>query len=177
MVRKRGDSKLKPNEHSDAVYSLERRLLNIDQQLCGGIDVEEFHVIGSRVHYTMISRLFQLSALIYLDRVARGSPISSSKSQAYARDAFDTLRNHGVCERPLPMLLMSLQAERDEDRMLILGILASMTKDLPLSNLDMTERMIRRIWAQQDLHGVESTDALFVLNAVISANQTLPSFT
>ncbi|KAH8694085.1 fungal-specific transcription factor domain-containing protein [Talaromyces proteolyticus] len=173
----RNDPGFLSKSHQYAIESLERRLRAIDQQLCSGIDDEEYHTIGSRKHYTAIAQLFQFATLIYLDRVVRGSPISSLVSRAAAEQSFSILRDLGVCERPFPMFILSLQAESDSDRMLMIKSLQRTRKERTLSNLDWTEQMIRRIWAQQDLHGIEDVDALFVINSVISANNAPPSFT
>ncbi|EED13541.1 conserved hypothetical protein [Talaromyces stipitatus ATCC 10500] len=178
LVRQdRKDPELLTKSHQYAIDSLEQRLRAVDQQLCSGINDEEYHTVGSRKHYTAIAQLFQFAILIYLDRVVRGSPISSPASQTAAEQSFSILRDLGVCERPFPMFILSLQAESDSDRILMLRSLQRTRKERTLGNLDWTEQMIRRIWAQQDLHGTEGVDALFVINSVISANSAPPSFT
>lgn len=177
LIRGRDDPEFLSKDHQQAISGLERRLRAIDQRLCCGIDNEEYHSIGSRKHYTVIARLFQLAIVIYLDRVARGSSVSSPVSRAAAKEAFGIMKDLGVCERPLPLFLLSIQAESDADRLLMLNVIQRTIKERPLSNLTSTERMIRRLWAQQDLQGADHVDALSVLNAIVSANDAPPSFT
>jgi hypothetical protein len=153
---------------------LQHRIEFIDQRLCSGMDMEEFHGPGSKTHYTCVARVFQLAVIIYLDRVVRGSPMSSPLSRASAKEAFSILQDLGVCERPFPMFMLAFQAEVESDRVLMLHALQSSKRKRALSNLDLTEQMIQRIWAQQDLHGGEGGDALLVINAIFSACQTPP---
>lgn len=169
-------------EDECTIARLERRFKNVDQRLCSGIDDEELHSIGSRKRYTLIARLFQLCGLIYLDRVARAAPMTSPKSRAAADEAFSILKDLkgcqlNGCERPFVLFILSIQAQHDVNRILILEILEQATVERTLSNLESTEKMIRAMWAQQDLNGDEDVDALFAVNAVVSANKTLPQFT
>lgn len=152
---------------------LQRRIELVDQRLCSGMDIEEYHGTGSKKHYLCIARIFQLAVIIYLDRVVRGSSASSAVSRAAAREAFELLRDLGVCERPFPMFMLAFQAEEEADRVLMLKALQSSRRKRALSNLDLAEQMIQRVWAQQDLH-CGGEDALMVINAIFSACQTPP---
>jgi hypothetical protein len=177
LVKDRDDPDYLSKRHSHAIYDLERNIRDIDQQLCSGIDREDYHVAGSRKRYLTVSRMYQLAVLIYLDRVVRGSFAESRLSRASAEEAFGLLRDLGSCERPFIMVMLALQAENDSDRLLILSTLKNAIHERPLSNLTSTERIIRRIWAQHDLHGSAQADALKILNTVISTNEIPPSFT
>ncbi|CAM1501635.1 Fc.00g036190.m01.CDS01 [Cosmosporella sp. VM-42] len=175
LVRNRQATEFPSKEYECTIACLDRRLRAIDQRLCSGIDNEEFHVVGSRKHYTLTARLFQLSGLIYLDRVARGSPITSTFSRAAAEEAFGILKDTGICERPFPLFILSIQSESDKNRLLMLDVLERTRKERPLSNLAVTEQLMCKAWAQKDLHGGEDMDALFLLNTIFSANDSPPS--
>ncbi|KAF7550723.1 hypothetical protein G7Z17_g5513 [Cylindrodendrum hubeiense] len=161
-------------DHQKAIDNLQRRLERVDQQLCSGMDLEVYHGTGSKKHYTQVSRLFQLAVLIYLDRVVRGSPVSSPLSRDAAKEAFEILRDLGVCERPFPMFMLSLQAEEESDRVMMLKALQSSKSKRALSNLTLTEEMVQRVWSQEDLHGGEQVDALLTINAIFGAYKTPP---
>ncbi|KAH0499795.1 hypothetical protein TgHK011_006961 [Trichoderma gracile] len=169
LVKDRDDSNYLSKRHSHAIYDLERNIRDIDQQLCSGIDREDYHVAGSRKRYLTVSRMYQLAVLIYLDRVVRGSFSDSRLSRASAEEAFGLLGDLGLCERPFIMVMLALQAEQDSDRLLILSTLKNAIHERPLSNLASTERIIRRIWAQHDLHGSAQADALKILNTLRGA--------
>ncbi|KAK1241967.1 hypothetical protein MKX07_007790 [Trichoderma sp. CBMAI-0711] len=177
LVKDRDDPDYLSKRHSHAIYDLERNIRDIDQQLCSGIDREDYHIAGSRKRYLTVSRMYQLAVLIYLDRVVRGSFAESRLSRASAEEAFGLLRDLGSCERPFIMVMLALQAENDSDRLLILSTLKNAFHERPLSNLASTEHIIRRMWAQHDLHGSAQADALKILNTVISTNEIPPSFT
>ncbi|KAH6988085.1 fungal-specific transcription factor domain-containing protein [Ilyonectria sp. MPI-CAGE-AT-0026] len=174
LVRFQNDNRPPSEDHQRAIDALQHRLERADQQLCSGMDIEVYHGTGSKEHYTAVARLFQLAVLMYLDRVVRGSPASSPVSQDAAKESFGILRHLGVCERPFPMFMLSLQAEEEPDRVLMLKALQSSRRKRALSNLDSTEEMIQRIWAQQDLHGSEGIDARLVIDSVFSAYKTPP---
>lgn len=177
LIKDRDDPDYLSKSHSHAIYNLEGQIRDMSQQLCSGIDREDYHVVGSRKRYLTIARMYQLAVLIYLDRVVRGSLADSRLSRTSAEEALGLLSNLGLCERPFIMIMLALQAESDSDRLLVLSALKNAITERPLSNLASTEQIIRRIWAQQDLYGSGQADALKMLNTIISSNDIPPSFT
>ncbi|KAJ4854481.1 fungal specific transcription factor domain-containing protein [Trichoderma breve] len=161
LIKDRDDPDYLSKSHSHAIYNLEGQIRDMGQQLCSGIDREDYH----------------LAVLIYLDRVVRGSLADSRLSRTSAEEALDLLSNLGLCERPFIMIMLALQAESDSDRLLVLSALKNAITERPLSNLASTEQIIRRIWVQQDLYGSGQADALKMLNTIISSNDIPPSFT
>ncbi|KAM6513275.1 hypothetical protein FALCPG4_015718 [Fusarium falciforme] len=152
-----------------AINRLHHKIQHVDQQLCSGIDIEDYHGPGSRKHYTVVAQIFQLAVIIYLDRVVRGSTIDSVVSRNAAREAFGLLQDIGVCERPFPMFILSFQADEEHDRVIILKALQNSKTKRALSNLDLTEEIIQRLWSQQDLHGTGEGDALELINIIFSS--------
>ncbi|KAH0525742.1 hypothetical protein TsFJ059_009162 [Trichoderma semiorbis] len=151
LIKDRDDPDYLSKSHSHAIYNLEGQIRDMSQQLCSGIDREDYHVVGSRKRYLTIARI--------------------------AEEALSLLSNLGLCERPFIMILLALQTETDCDRLLVLSALKNAITERPLSNLASTEQIIRRIWAQQDLYGSGQADALKMLNTIISSNDIPPSFT
>ncbi|KAI5468117.1 fungal-specific transcription factor domain-containing protein [Mariannaea sp. PMI_226] len=174
LLRDRQDPMYLSEEHQDAIDSLQRRIEHIDQRLCSGMSNEVWHGPGSTKHYTLVACIFKMAVIIYLDRVVRGSPRSSPVSRDAAQEAFKALQDLAVCERPFPMFILSLQADEESDRLLMLRALQRAKKRRALSNLDITEQMMQRVWSQQDLHNDEGGDALAIINAIFSASQTPP---
>ncbi|UKZ52978.1 hypothetical protein TrVGV298_006764 [Trichoderma virens] len=177
LIKDRDDPLYLSKGHSHAIYDLEGKIRDIGQQLCSGIDREDYHVVGSRKRYLTIARMYQLAVLIYLDRVVRGSFADSRLSRASAEEVLRLLSDLGLCERPFIMIMLALQTESDSDRLVVLSTLKNAIHERPLSNLTSTEHIIRRIWAQQDLYGSGQADALKILNTIISSNDIPPSFT
>ncbi|KAH7160357.1 fungal-specific transcription factor domain-containing protein [Dactylonectria estremocensis] len=174
LFRHRKRSEPPSTELLQAVDELQLQLGAVDQHLNSGADNEVKGNTASNKHYTPLSRLFQLAVHIYLDRVVCASPVSSPLSQAAAEEMFDILRDLRVCERPFPMFILSLQAEEESERLLVLEALRNSKSKRALGNSNLTQKMIQRIWAQQDLHCDEGVDALLVINAVFGTYSTPP---
>ncbi|RFU78070.1 hypothetical protein TARUN_4131 [Trichoderma arundinaceum] len=175
LVRNRNDPSYLSLKRLRAINELEQRLKEIDD-MRDCFDVGEDITI-SKVAESMNDRLFQFALIIYVDRVVKGAFMSSSTAQSAATKAFSLLDKIRLYDRPFPLFILSIQAETDEHRLLILSTIKRTMEARPMNNLGSTEEMIKKLWAQQDLQGQEQADALFLLNAVISASNMPPTFT
>ncbi|KAM0255902.1 hypothetical protein ACHAQJ_005303 [Trichoderma viride] len=175
LVKNRDDPSYLSIKRLRAINELEQRLKEIDN-LRDCFDVGEDITI-SKVTESMNDKLFQFALIIYVDRVVKGAFMSSSAAQSAAAKAFLLLEKIRLYDRPFPLFILSIQAETDEQRLLILSTLKRTKEARPMNNLGSTEEMIRKLWAQQDLQGPEQADALFMLNAVMSASSMPPTFT
>lgn len=176
LVKNRDDPSYLSIKRLRAINELELRLKGIDDlRDCFDVGAEDITI--SKVSESMNDRLFQYALIIYVDRVVKGAFMSSSTSQSAAAKAFVLLEKIRLYDRPFPLFILSIQAETDEQRLLILSTIHRTMEARPMNNLGPTEEMIKKLWAQQDLQGLEQADALFLLNAVISANSMPPTFT
>lgn len=176
LVKSRDDPNYLSLKRLRAINELELRLKEIDD-LRDCFDVGADDITISKVTESMNDRLFQFALIIYVDRVVKGAFMSSSTSQSAAAKAFVLLDKIRLYDRPFPLFILSIQAETDEQRLLILTTIHRTMEARPMNNLGSTEEMIKKLWAQQDLQGPEQADALFLLNAVISASSMPPTFT
>ncbi|KAL7783251.1 fungal-specific transcription factor domain-containing protein [Trichoderma ceciliae] len=175
LVKSRDDPSYLSIKRLRAINELELRLKEIDDlRYC--FDVGEDITI-SKAGESMNDRLFQFALIIYVDRVVKGAFMSSKAAQSAAAKAFILLEKMRLYDRPFPLFILSIQAETDEQRLLILSTIKRTMEARPMNNLGSTEDMIKKLWAQQDLQGPEQADALFLLNAVVSANSMPPTFT
>ncbi|KAM6483874.1 fungal-specific transcription factor domain-containing protein [Trichoderma sp. SZMC 28011] len=176
LVKNRDDPNYLSLKRLRAINELELRLKQIDD-LRDCFDVGADDITISKVSESMNDRLFQFALIIYVDRVVKGAFMSSTTSQSAAAKAFVLLEKIRLYDRPFPLFILSIQAETDEQRLLILTTIHRTSEARPMNNLGSTEEMIKKLWAQQDLQGPEQADALFLLNAVISASSMPPTFT
>lgn len=175
LVKNRDDPNYLSIKRLHAIHDLEQRLKDIDN-LRDCFDVGEDITIN-KVAESMNDKLFQFALVIYVDRVVKGAFMSSTTARTAAAKAFILLEKIRLYDRPFPLFILSIQAETDEQRLLILSTIKRTMEARPMNNLGPTEEMIRKFWAQQDLEGPEQADALFILNAVMSASSMPPTFT
>lgn len=171
----RDDPQYRSQKHLAAIRILELRLERLDQRISAVSSAEDPDC--DTVSTRKLAELFRLAACIYLERLARGSESSDPQVKRLLDDAFDLLRQLGVCDRPWPLFIMALEARTDDERVLILSILEKSLIQRPMGNLTITQRLIHAAWVQQDLHAVSGIDPLLVYNAVVSGNRVPPSFT
>ena len=80
-----------------------------------------------------------------------------------------------MCERPFPIFFVGCEAQNDEQRQAILGILDRTQKRTNNHGLAAIRRMIELMWVQQDLASdVEEVNYVDVLNTTISSSELLP---
>jgi hypothetical protein len=156
------------------MMSLELRLQNIRQEFRIG-DVTETQL--QRDRSGSIAELYRLSALIYLETVARGASRASLKADKWIQDAFKTLETLKICERPFPLFVVAVGASTEYQRAVILKVIASTLEERPLGAISSVKRMIQAAWVQDDLNPEQELDSLLKYNTVISANRSPPAFT
>ncbi|KAE9378870.1 hypothetical protein N431DRAFT_553212 [Stipitochalara longipes BDJ] len=161
-------------EHERSMRSLELRLENIQQE-CRIGEIEETQL--QRDTSNGIAELYRLSALIYLERVARGASKASLKATKWVQDAFKILENLRSCERPFPLFVIAVEACTDYQKAIILKVIASTIEERPLGAISSVKRMIEAAWVQDDLNLEQELDSLLKYNSVISANSSPPAFT
>ncbi len=162
------------DEHQRSMMALELRLQNIRQE-CRIGDIAENQL--QRDRSSDIAELYRLSALIYLEKVARGAPKASLKATKWIHDAFKILETLQVCERPFPLFVIAVEACTDYQRAIILKVIAAAMEERRLGAIGSVRRMIEAAWVQDDLNPGEELDSLLKYNTVISANRSPPAFT
>jgi hypothetical protein len=123
--------------------SLELRLQNIRQE-CRIGDITETQL--QRDRSSSVAELYRLSALIYLDRVARGAPKASVRANKWIQDAFKILQTLRICERPFPLFVIAVEACTDDQRAIILKVITSTMEERPLGAISSIKRMIEAAW-------------------------------
>ena len=159
----------------DTIDKLERRLKFTRQEL----DVE---ILGDIEHPTQeqnlrgIAELYRLAGLIYLHRAAKKTPISHSGVTKFVKNAFEILERLDTCERGFPLFIAACEARTDAQRGEILRILANTQKVLKVGNIIRVQRLVERLWAQDDLDSENQLDFSLKITAILSTSGTLPAF-
>ncbi|KAF1954602.1 hypothetical protein CC80DRAFT_475863 [Byssothecium circinans] len=122
-----------------------------------------------------IAYLYQLSMLIYLNRVTRNVLNQDTKMQEYIGKAFTLLAGIDSCERHFPLYIIGWEARTDEQRAIVLALLEKTKKKASSRPLFLVEVMVQAVWAQDDLAEKE-LDYWDKVTALINCCSVLPSF-
>lgn len=178
VVLDRDDPRCLSEDHLRSVRVLELRLDRIEQRP-SEVSEQDVDVASESelARSAQLAELYRLTVSIYLQRLGKGVSRTSPVLSRLVDTAFRMLESISVCERPLLLFIIALEARTDEERLIILRVLARSLEARPLGNLPLTERLIHAAWVQQDLHEEADVNQLKVYNAVVSGNRVPPSFT
>lgn len=164
--------------HLARLRSIEVRLQNLEQRPSAVYTLEAADVQGTTPH-ELTATLFQLAAITYLLRVARGLDRNSPLVVDTLDRAFDTislLNQVGLCERPWPLFVIGLEAYTENQRYAVSTIIDKALKWQPLGPMALVKRMIQDSWVSQDLRGNAPSCQLNVYENIISKSRVPPCF-
>lgn len=159
----------------DALDSIERELIGIQQHtsyLTETTFTEDFD------HYNKTSRLYQLAALVYFEKVFKDTSSTGNMRVAkWSAEGFEILAQLSICERPFPLLFIASEAHTDLQREVVISILERTQKRGEYQwKTAAVKGLIESVWVQQDLSAdLESISYIDVLNTAISSNELLPA--
>lgn len=162
-------------DHTAQLRTIELRLQRLVQHEHTTEEPEATSTTSS--HDVQLAELYRLSALIYLERVARNTPRTAPAVKALTTQALELLAAlNGGCERPWPLFVIALEAVDEDQRRVVLDAWHRALESRPQGNLVAMRRMVEAAWAMEDLAG-RALDMMGVYEVVISANKVPPSFT
>ena len=127
----------------------------------------------------IISELYELAALIYLDRAVMEYSGHEIRHRRLVSEGIDLLSSTLTCENPWPLFIIACEAAEDSQRITILEILdrtAEKAHDRRTNHAVWMRRIVEAIWIQMDLNEDGNMDYVEVLTAVISTSPFLPAF-
>lgn len=156
------------------VRALERRIYGFI-----GEDGPSYHVSG--MHFDrrdMLSLLYQIAALIYLNRGVLGIPETSFPHRRLVREGMLILKKLDSCESAFPMFILACEANDDERRLEVLDIFSkTLNEDKRRSNhVSIIQSMVMAVWNQNDLNIDSNVSYNDTLDAVISTMPLIPLF-
>jgi hypothetical protein len=140
---------------SDKIHSTESDSTSQDQQLL---------------------QLICLAALIYLERVSRNFSGQSAKIDLWTHQGFSILTKLDSCLCPFALFILGCEANKDEDRIIILSLYSRMENQPYLRSFMESRSLIQTAWNQQDLSQEGILEYIHKLNLVVSSRDRIPSF-
>lgn len=159
--------------YTESLKDWEYRVENYSVRNVKNIEKDRHSIRGWDDNFQL--ELFKLALLIYIERSARSSSGHSEKVTSYTQRGFAVLSQMNYCELPFPLFIIGSEAQSDEERTLILGLVRSgdANQSHPLSRL---ESMLQAIWAQNDLETSYELDYTMKLDTVMTSSPRLPCF-
>lgn len=120
----------------------------------------------------LIMELFQLATLVYLEKASGNTLCPAEQTRIRIDRAFEIFPQLRSCERLLPLFLLGSEARTDDERIVVLDLLARSEQSLLYK---CTRLLIEAVWTQDDL---AERELVYVekLGAVISICDVMMTF-
>jgi hypothetical protein len=156
------------NDHKDYLRVLDWRIRSLDLAA----------MAGGNADARMAMELYQLAVLVYLNRMSEFQPANQRvRTQQHIDRAFTLLGLLGSCERQFPVFIFGCEARCDEQRAVVLDLIARTEKSVASRSFEHVRLLLQAIWAQDDLaergFDYEYADRL---SRVISRARIMPMF-
>lgn len=122
-----------------------------------------------------MTRLYQLSSLIYLDRLSGTLLSQSARTQANIDMAFVIFSGLDSCERQFPVFILGCEARTDAQRVIILELMSKTETKSASRTFTYVRILLHAIWEQEDLQD-RNLNYCDKLTATISRCDIPPSF-
>jgi hypothetical protein len=120
--------------------------------------------------------LYQLAALLYLERVSRNFSGASDMTSSLTESAFTILKQLDSCNVPLPLFILGLEARTDEQRIIVLGLIERTRKTSLSKSLENVHSMLQAAWTQDDLETDKDLDYVLKLDTLVTSHLIIPTF-
>jgi hypothetical protein len=171
-VRERDDPRLDMTETTEALNSLERRLI-CTKPYINHENESELSILDQDV--MDVAELYRLAGLIYLYRAGKKFSSSKPNVKLAVDDGFKIAARLGTCTRAFPLVILGCDARCDDDRIIILELFRKTQNNRKVGNLTRAQQFIEAFWAQDDMHPTE-LDYVTKLDGIISQSKDFPSF-
>ncbi|KPM39653.1 hypothetical protein AK830_g6901 [Neonectria ditissima] len=156
-------------EYQDRLRDFERRIEDV---------AVESAEAGSSPDTTFAVELYQTATKIYLMRASQSPWEPTANLEPLIDAAFSGPVQSCTCQHFFPLFIVACEARRDDQRVSIINLVERTQRDGRIRSIQGVKNTIQSIWAQQDLHKDNEVlvDYLDIMSAVISSNNTIPSF-
>jgi hypothetical protein len=115
--------------------------------------------VGELDDDSKLNHLYRLATQFYLSAMSASPPapataqLSELKSDATAarRDAFALMSKVTTCERQFPLLILGAEATTDEERRIVLDLIARTERKTQIRALKCLREAVKSLWALGDL--------------------------
>lgn len=127
---------------------------------------------------TAVDELYQLSMLVYLDRISGTLLNQPIRTQKHSDKGFTILSQLRSCERQFPVFILGCEARTDNQRAIILDLISKTEKNAGSRSFNYVKLLLEAIWAQDDLTEVQNghVDYWNKLSSTMSRCAIPPSF-
>ncbi|KAI1758517.1 fungal-specific transcription factor domain-containing protein [Hypoxylon sp. FL1150] len=122
-----------------------------------------------------VVELYQLALLVYLHRLSGKVLDEPVRTQQRVDKAFAIFPQMESCERQFPVFVLGCEARTDEQRAVILDLIARTEKNVSSRSFLYVRLMLQAVWAQDDLADRE-LQYWDKLSSIISCASILPTF-
>jgi hypothetical protein len=119
-------------------------------------------------------KLYQLAALIYVERASMQRFNQSAKIRGWLDRAMTILESLRACPWPLPLLIIGCEAQSDKHRFVILELICRTGKHTYSGNLGCLRTLLRISWTQDDL-AQSNLSYLDRLSGIMSISEIVPT--
>lgn len=119
--------------------------------------------------------VYRLAMLVYLNRASDNILNQSTRTQQHIDEAFAILSRLGSCDRQFPVLILGCEAQSDEQRAVVLEVIARTERGDSSRSLKLVRVLVQAIWAQDEL-GKGNMRYWDKLSWIISCCKILPTF-
>ncbi|KAI5854500.1 hypothetical protein GGS23DRAFT_590628 [Durotheca rogersii] len=123
----------------------------------------------------LLDELYQLAMLVYLNRATGDLLGQAAKTQQQIDRGFSIFTQLSSCERQFPVFILGCEARTDEQRAVVLDLIARTEKKVSSRSFNFVRLLIQAIWAQEDLSDGE-INYWDKLSSIIGCCSIMPTF-
>ncbi|KAL3442403.1 fungal-specific transcription factor domain-containing protein [Aspergillus insuetus] len=120
--------------------------------------------------------LFQLSILVYLNRMANSTLEPQITTQTRIERAFTIFETLKSCPRQLPLFILGCEARTDEERCTVLELIERTENSASSRSMFIVKALTKAVWVQDDLAAERELDYREKMDAIVSVCSLLPTF-
>ncbi|KAH6647181.1 fungal-specific transcription factor domain-containing protein [Truncatella angustata] len=125
--------------------------------------------------YLMGAELYQIAALIYLERTSCNFSGQSIKIMRLVERGFEIFQQQDTSSASLAIFILGLEARSDEQRKFILDLIERNATRSNLRSLEAVSRMLQAAWNQDDLETENDVNYVLKLDTIINSNNIIPA--
>ncbi|KAH6888442.1 fungal-specific transcription factor domain-containing protein [Thelonectria olida] len=167
------DPKSLTEEYKARLKALEQRIRNVPTtQTSANADSD------ADARLPVVVELYQISTLIYLVRASESPWEPSAMLESLVVRAFAIAAATSPCRHFFPLFIVACEARTDEQRAFVINVIDKTAKGAHMRSMEQLRAEIESIWVQQDLYSDSEllVDYIGLMNAVVSSNNTIPSY-
>ncbi|KAL2786922.1 fungal-specific transcription factor domain-containing protein [Aspergillus keveii] len=178
-----GVEKLLPSTSNTLLWLLKQGCYHLATSTDLAASIEPLRSLAREIQKTPLPddsdptlELFQLSVLVYLNRMTNSTLEPAITTQARIQRAFTILETLKYCPRQLPLFILGCEARTDEERCIILELIDRTEDSASSRSTFIVKALTKAVWVQDDLAGERELDYREKMDVIVSVCSLLPTF-